>query len=151
MPFQYDPKLAFSCFPPGRYAATLIQVSEGLSKKGLPLLTLTFEARWGTRSRRIRGWVANPSSLFMLKELAYALGFGAEFEAGTFDAEQCIGSEIKVELAVTSTDGWGEQNLIVHYHPADARSNEARSNRQLQPSKSTPGSRADDADDEPPF
>ena len=116
MTFQYDPTLAYSCFPPGKYPATLVDVNEGISKKGLPLLTLVFEVRSGARRRKIRGWVANPTSLFMLKEFAYAVERGPDFDAGRFDAEACLGATVIVELSVTVTDGWGEQNAIDHYH-----------------------------------
>ena len=119
MAFKYDPQKAFACFPPGKYTATLTSVVEGTSRKGMPMLTLNFDVVDGERRRHVRGWITNPTSLFMLKELADALDQSAAFVAGTFDPEQFVGCEVLVELRVIQTDMFGDQNNISHYHRAN--------------------------------
>jgi hypothetical protein len=82
------------------------------------MLTLNFDVFDGERRRHVRGWITNPTSLFMLKELADALDQSAAFAAGTFDAEQFVGREVIVELRVIPTEMFGDQNNIAHYHRA---------------------------------
>ncbi len=119
MVFKYDPRQSFACFPPGKYTAILTSVVEGESRKGLPMLTLNFDVVDGERRRHVRGWITNPTSLFMLKELADALDQSAAFAAGTFAPEHFVGCEVLVELRVIQTDMFGDQNNISHYHRAN--------------------------------
>jgi hypothetical protein len=119
MAFKYDPQMASACFPPGNYHATLTSVVEGTSRKGLPMLTLNFDVVDGERRRHVRGWITNPTSLFMLKELADALDQSAAFASAKFDPEQFVGYEVLVELRVIQTDMFGDQNNISHYHRAN--------------------------------
>lgn len=147
MAFKYDPEKAFACFPPGKYTATLTSVVEGQSRKGLPMLTLNFDVVDGERRRHVRGWITNPTSLFMLKELADSLDQSAAFAAGTFDPEQFVGCEVLVELRVIQTDMFGDQNNISHYHRANPGQPIKRSGTSAKPDRTN----APVAEDDIPF
>ncbi len=119
MAFKYDPKLAIPCLPSGNYTAILMAVVAGKSRKGLPMLTLDFDVIDGDRRCRVRTWIANPTSLYLLKELAEAVDQSEAFTAGTFDPQQFLGCEVLVQLRVIQTDMFGDHNNIGHYYRAN--------------------------------
>ncbi len=119
MAFRYNPQMAYPCLPPGNYRAVLTDVNETSSQRGLPMLALDLEVQHDDHRRPLHAWIANPPSLYLLRELAAAVDEATAIDAGNFDAKQYIGCEILVELRVIQTDLFGEQNGVAHYHRAD--------------------------------
>lgn len=114
------------------------------------MLTLNFEILDGERRRHVRGWIANPTSLYMLKELADSFDQSAAFAAGTFDPENFVGCAVTVELRVTQTDMFGDQNTISHYHMANTTQPATRVNSTRNPDR--PGTFSSPiAEDDIPF
>lgn len=116
MTFPYNPANALPCFPPGVYRATISSIVNSSTRSGLAMLLLDVDVSDGRHTKRVKSWITNPSSLYLLRELAIAVDQTQEFDDGRFDPWAAIGVTIGVELRVVQTDLHGDQNLVSHYH-----------------------------------
>jgi hypothetical protein len=116
MTFKYDPAKAVRCLKDGIYTAWIKSITTANTRSGLPMLVMDFDVTDGECSRVARGWIINPLSLYLLRELAEAVEDLEAFDAGEFDPWRHLGSEISVELRTVQNDLYGEQNIITHYH-----------------------------------
>lgn len=121
MEWQYDPRHAIPCLKAGTYNAKLATVSLLPSQEGPELLALDFLVQFvessGDKTKFVRSWIANPTNLHMLKQLAIALGCESSFEEGRFDASQFSGRDVRIILRVVTTPMFGDQNAVVGFEP----------------------------------
>jgi phytoene dehydrogenase-like protein len=146
MAANYDPRDAVSTWPvadetgaPIEYSAAVTKVEDKTSKKtGNPMevWSVTVYGAEGD-DREIKEYVVIPGATFKIKQLARALGRVAEFDAGTFHAEDHLGEMLKVHLAIEEQEGFDERNKIGKYlpasKPADGASKAERPNWQQAP------------------
>ena len=120
MPFHYDPKDASSAWEKADYDARLEHVENTHSQtsgEDMQVLHLRVFHSDG-REQVVKDYIVK-KTLWKLRALAKALGKGAQFEAGTFQAEDCLGSNLTVELRVDAArDGFDEKNAIAKLKPA---------------------------------
>jgi len=143
MPPAYSPSAAKSnVLPKGDYEAELVAVKDNISKgektKGQATQDLTFKV-YGPegKEKMVFDQIIFPSdenpdgshSLWKLKNLAKALGKEAEFEAGTFQAEEQVGSLIKATVSIESQVGYDDRNCIGNFKSAGTSSAPHSSNR----------------------
>lgn len=114
MALNYNPKDAATCWDEGAYDASLVKVESGVSKSsGKDMEILHFRCYHPNGNEQtIKDYIVVPSTLFKLKRLAIAIGQKAEFENGTFQAENYINSNVKVFLKVDRQDGFDDKNVI---------------------------------------
>lgn len=113
MPIDYNPKDAVQCWAPGDYQATLTNVEDKTSKAGNPMQVWTFRAYHDDgREQLITDYVVIPAATFKIKQLAVALGKKADFDGGTFQADDYINSDVTLELVVDQQDGYDDKNKV---------------------------------------
>jgi hypothetical protein len=111
--FTYDPKQASNAWPiknddgrPIVFDAAIKSVKEGISKKsGGEMLTISFTV-WNEdgKTKTIDDYIT-AKAVFKLKQIAKALGRSAEFDAGSFDLENYVGSSVSVHLKIEEYNG----------------------------------------------
>lgn len=110
----YDPKEAEkNVWDEADYEAVLMEVSEGTSKSsGNEMETWQIGVYHPDgREQTIKEYVTAKAA-FKIKQLAIALGRRAEFDAGTFQAEEHVKSSFIVALTIERDDQYGDKNRI---------------------------------------
>lgn len=122
---DYNPKDAVQVWPEGEYEATLAKVEDTTSKRkpdgsgGNPMQVWTFEVYHSDgRQQLISDYVVVPAATFKIKQLAIALDKRADFDAGTFQAEDYIGVSVVLALAVAQQEGFDDKNKVGKIKPA---------------------------------
>lgn len=117
---NYNPKDANECWPCGEYEACLRGVMNGTSKtSGNEMETWTIEVfNDDGRKQVIKDYVTSPGGTFKIKQLAAALGKNDEFKDGTFQAEDYIRANFRVDLKVEAQDGFDNKNRIAKFKPS---------------------------------
>lgn len=128
---KYNPKDASQALPIGDYDAVILRVDND-DKDGRPLISkksgeamqcVTFEIYTVAGAKRqVRQYFTERSLLWFYKKLAVALGQKTEFDAGSFDAADHIGTNIRVTLDIEDDPDYGEQNRIRAFHPSGTKS-----------------------------
>jgi hypothetical protein len=120
--FGYNPKDANQAIPAGTYDASIkavIEDKEGqplMSKKGEPMQKIVFEV-YAERTRQVTQYFTAKSMLWMYKKMAVAIGQKDAFDAGTFNAKDHIGANLRLELSIEESVQYGEQNVIDAFLP----------------------------------
>lgn len=164
MPIDYNASDASTCWPDGDYEASLEKVEDSTSKKtGNPMQVWTFRAFDANgRSQLVTEYVVVPATTFKIKQLADALGCRAQFDAGTFQADDHIDEKVVLNLIVESQEGFDDKNRVQRIKPAGTtggrtptpkgKPQPARPQRQTAPAgaaaKGSGGARAEQSFDE---
>lgn len=122
---DFDPKAdGLNCYPEGEYEASIEKIEEGRSSKGTPMLTITLRAYRDSGDRTIKDYIPTlPSSrmLWKLRRLCQAVGRDDAWDTGSISkcAEAIMGARknLTVDLAVESSDQYGDQNKVRAYKP----------------------------------
>lgn len=116
---RYNPKDASQAWPAGDYEATIKSVEAKTSKSGneMEVVTLTVYHPEG-KEQTVWDYIVNPATVFKIKKIAKALGFSAEFEAGTFQVSDCVGANMLLTLDVEEDAEYGDKNKIKNYQPS---------------------------------
>jgi hypothetical protein len=116
MGIPYNAKDAESCWPEGDYDAVLNSSEDTVSKtSGADMEVWQIGVfHPDGRDQTIKEYVT-ASAAFKIKQLATALGRKADFEAGTFHAEDYIGASFTVALSVESQDGYDDKNRVAKF------------------------------------
>lgn len=119
MGVKYNPKDASEAWPVGEYDATLIEVTETVSKSSGNDMEVWKFKLYGPDSREmmIREYVTS-AAVFKIKALAKAFGKLAEFQREEFNAADYINQNLTIELKVETHDEYGDQNRIKSYKPS---------------------------------
>jgi hypothetical protein len=119
MGVKYNPKDASEAWPVGEYDATLIEVTETVSKSSGNDMEVWKFKLYGPDSREmtIREYVTS-AAVFKIKALAKAFGKLAEFQREQFNAADYINQNLTIELKVETHDEYGDQNRIKTYKPS---------------------------------
>lgn len=118
MPVDYNPKDAVQVWAAGEYPATLTKVEDKISKVkpdgtgGNPMQVWTFRAFNDDREQLIFEYVVIPASVFKIRQLADALGRHADFDAGTFQADDYIGADVLLDLMIDQQPGYDDKNKV---------------------------------------
>jgi hypothetical protein len=119
--FKYNPNDASNVWPshddtgaPILYDATLYNVLDGVSKSSnQPMQTWEIHVFNAEGQQRTIKEYVTAKALFKVKQLADALGKRADFNAGTFKAEDYMGASFMVELSIEDgTEGYDDKNRI---------------------------------------
>ncbi len=116
MGLPYNPKDAESCWPEGDYDAILNSSEDTVSKTSgadMEVWQIGVYHPDG-REQTIKEYVT-ASAAFKIKQLATALGKKADFEAGTFHAEDYIGAAFTVALSIEAQDGYDDKNRVAKF------------------------------------
>lgn len=119
----YDPKAGTNVLPEGEYEATIESVENKPSSSGKPMQRVTFRV-YGTTERTIREYFVQPDSVWKYRKLAQALNQVGAFDAGTFDAANHIGANLRVKLGIKTTAEYGDQNTVEAFMPTAVRGSE---------------------------
>jgi hypothetical protein len=118
MPLNYNPTDCNECWPEGDYEAVLEKVEDKRSKAGNDMQELTWKVyRSDGRTQQVYDYIVVPAGLFKLKGMARAWGKTAEFDGGTFQADDHLDESLVVKLIVEKQDGYADKNRIVAYKP----------------------------------
>src|SRR3990167_615490 len=115
--FQYNPKDAVTCNPPGRYQATIEKAEETESKAHNPIVVLTFKVYRpsGTTFTLTEYIVA--ATVWKLKKISKVIGGEAAFDKGHFEAADYVGRNLELDVTVEFDEKYGDQNRIKSYYP----------------------------------
>lgn len=122
MGIKYDPKnVSSKAWPEDEYHARLHNVTEGQSKtSGNDMETWFIEVFHPSGvTQNIKDYVT-AASAFKIRQLAFALDKKAEFEAGTFHAEDHLGASFMVRLKIEEDPEYGDKNKIGAYRAKKA-------------------------------
>jgi len=128
MAINYNPKDAVSCLEEGVYKATIEGAEETVSKNNNEMIVFTLKV-YGRYTATLKDWIVVPAAIWKLKRVAEAIGKIDHFATGEFDADEYIGANLCVELAVESSDKYGDQNRVRNYHAKDWRPREDKDNQ----------------------
>lgn len=99
------------------YTETREDGSEMTTKNGDPMCRVRFEVYVGDQTRTLSDYFIGGKMIWRYKRLAQAIGQEDAFKAETFSAENHIGENLRIELAVEESDEYGEQNRITKFMP----------------------------------
>lgn len=114
MPLSYNAKDAKGlALPKGIYEATLSFVKDTTAKStGADMQVWTFSVYHTDGIDRKVFQNVTTKMAFMIKKLAKALGKLEDFEAGTFQADDYIGKNVRLALRFVDDPQYGEKNEI---------------------------------------
>jgi len=156
MPLEYSPKDATTAWPEGDYQAALTGVEDTHAKSsGAPMQIWTWTVYHSDgRNQEIKEYVTVPGGTWKIKQLAKALGKQADFDAGTFQADDHYNAIVIVELKIEKQDGFDDKNRVQKYKAKGAQDNGSPSTpqRKLPPRPgSGPGPSTAPVSKEPQF
>jgi hypothetical protein len=156
MPLDYSPKDA-GVWPEATYDAELMQVLDKTSKMKPDGSGGNAMQEWKVKVHRgdgatqlISDYFVPPGGTFKLKQLAKALDKEAEFEAGTFQADDHEGASFKVALIIEDGGDFGDKNKIKKYLPPNSKPPAPTIKEQIR-SRRQPVTNPIGAGDEPQF
>lgn len=103
------------CADPGEYDFEVVGAEDGVSKSsGNPMTTITLKVFVGQSEKSIKDYLMEKLQ-YKLKHFMYAVGLGAEYEAGGLDAHALIGRSGKLVLGIQQQEGYGPKNTVKDY------------------------------------
>ena len=122
MALNYNPKDAEKCWPEGDYDAVLMTVDDTVSKtSGADMEVWQIGCYHPDgREQTIKEYVT-AAAAFKIKQLAIALGRKADFDNGTFHAEDFVNASFIVSLSVEEQDGYDDKNRVAKFKPKAVR------------------------------
>ena len=129
---QFQPKTeaeikAANLLPEGVYDFEVFDAVDKVSKSGNGMIELHLKVFSDDgRTRQMRDWIL-PAFERKLRHFCEACGLMAQYEAGTLNAEDCIGMAGKVQLVQQTREGYDPQNSVRDYIVPEAGSVPTRS------------------------
>lgn len=124
MCFDYDPKDANNTIDEGEYDASIKAVQDKAengepltSRKGEPMICVTFEVYTTERARTLRQYFTAKSGLWRYRELAHALGQAEAFTDKKFHASNHVGDGLVLVLGIEDRPNYGPQNTVEEFKP----------------------------------
>ena len=119
----------FLPFPPGEYQFEVMDAADETSKAGNPMLHLKLKVFHPTEDEtRIVDDYLTESMSFKIKNFAYAIGRGQDYEAGELCPDEMIGcsGRAKVAIRVSKDPKYQDKNEIKDYLKKGAAKTPAR-------------------------
>jgi len=143
MPLPYDPRDAVQVWPVGEYDAVLHFVKDTMTKEkpgkpSKPMQEWQFEVYNSEGLKMIVTDRVTREVAWKLKKLAQAIGREIEFEAGTFQADDHVGSNLRLALKIEQSPGYDDKNGIAKYLPPAAPTRTAAEKILNAPAKPRP-------------
>lgn len=110
---------ALGLLPVGEYDFSVKHAENATSKKGNPMIKLLLEI-YDThgKSRLITDYLMEALA-YKLRHFCYATGLESKYEAGSFDAADCIGKSGKCKIKIEESDGYAPKNAAQDYIKSD--------------------------------
>lgn len=153
---EYNERLLL---PAGEYAFEVLDAQPGVSKSSgadMIVLDLLIHAEDGS-NRKVRSYlVASEGGRFQIRAFCKAVGVIAKYDAGTFNAEDCLGRsgwlKLKIEKGRAKEDGstWPDKNSVASF--IEAPTGKPRpAPVATQPPDTAPDSKQTENDEDAPF
>lgn len=108
-------------FKPGEYDFEVKTAVDDTSKAGNEMISLEIKVYNDLGEvRTVKDWlVSSPGMMYKIKHFTDSVGLHNEYEAGTFDAYDCLNRTGKVKLKVEKGVGtYPDKNTVADYMPA---------------------------------
>lgn len=112
--------------PAGKYEASVLAATDEVSSKGNDMVKLILEIYHGDKKRKVFAYLLDAME-YQLRHFAIAAGLEAEYDAGEFYAEDCVGRSVGVELGIRKQDGYQDNNEVKDYYTLPGASNRSAS------------------------
>jgi hypothetical protein len=122
---KFDPKTEEdlkreTLLDPGTYDFEVMKSEDAVSKtSGKEMIAITLRLFSDRGERTVRDWLM-PSMGFKLRHFAETTGLLAKYDAGTMNANDCLGRTGKVILVIKDSEQYGPQNNVKDYEKAKA-------------------------------
>jgi hypothetical protein len=131
--FEFNPKEGTTAWDEGQFEATVEKTEEDVSKKGDPMLKVTYTVYHPSgKTQTLTDYFvrassdgSRPGNLFRLKALCAAVGGEAEkaFKAGKLDHKSMLrGKNVLLTLGIEESTQYGDRNRVEAYAKLDRRS-----------------------------
>lgn len=122
MAIKYNPNEAALTWPEGVYKAHIEKMFEKTSKAGNEMIEVIFVCRDRERGEmKVWDYIVIPKGLWKLKKIADAIGKPAAFESGNFNANDYVGENLQLELALDRRVGYADRNAVAEYLPLQGK------------------------------